>query len=165
MNDQDFLFAFLNEAAPPLADPFGTLEFAHSTTSSSDVFDLDYALTSTPIPNTSHLNNNPSLAYSLDSIISNSSFNSYSSSSNSLPQNSQQTRKRPRTFDVANDEDPRQSKRERNRIAAEKCRLKKVELIASLQRECSQLKAERERLVQDNERLLRALQQQQQRFF
>lgn len=41
-------------------------------------------------------------------------------------------------------------KRERNRLAAERCRARKLQLISSLQIECDALKAERESLVREN---------------
>ncbi len=48
-------------------------------------------------------------------------------------------------------------KRERNRLAAERCRQRRLDLISQLQLECDQLKREREQLLAENERLLRAL--------
>ena len=49
------------------------------------------------------------------------------------------------------------NKRERNRLAAERCRQRKADLIGTLQKECDELRLERERLLADNARLLRAL--------
>lgn len=48
-------------------------------------------------------------------------------------------------------------KRERNRQAAERCRARRVNLIANLQAECEQLKADRERLIRENRLLMEAL--------
>lgn len=44
-------------------------------------------------------------------------------------------------------------KRERNRLAAERCRARKVNMIDSLREECDKLKAERNSLIQENMRL------------
>lgn len=49
------------------------------------------------------------------------------------------------------------NKRERNRLAAERCRQRKADLIGTLQKECDGLRLERQRLLADNARLLRAL--------
>jgi len=49
------------------------------------------------------------------------------------------------------------SKREKNRLAAERCRQRKANLIESLQVECDQLRLEREKLLAENARLLQAL--------
>lgn len=53
--------------------------------------------------------------------------------------------------------DPVSRKRERNRLAAERCRQRKADLIGSLQKECEELKRQKERLLEENARLLRAL--------
>lgn len=53
--------------------------------------------------------------------------------------------------------DPVSRKRERNRLAAERCRQRKADLIGSLQKECEELRRQRERLLEENARLLRAL--------
>jgi hypothetical protein len=49
------------------------------------------------------------------------------------------------------------TKRERNRLAAERCRQKKTALIETLQQECDQLRAEKEKLLEENRKLLQAL--------
>jgi hypothetical protein len=48
-------------------------------------------------------------------------------------------------------------KRERNRLAAERCRAKRSNLISALQSEVAALRADRERLQQENKNLLDAL--------
>lgn len=48
-------------------------------------------------------------------------------------------------------------KRERNRLAAEKCRQKKQNLIETLQKECTELKSERDTLLAELQRLRAAL--------
>lgn len=48
-------------------------------------------------------------------------------------------------------------KREKNRLAAEKCRNKKFELISSLQQECDELRARQERILSENKILIDAL--------
>jgi hypothetical protein len=48
-------------------------------------------------------------------------------------------------------------KRERNRLAAEKCRQKKQTLIQALQRECTELKSERDVLLAELDRLKKAM--------
>ena len=49
------------------------------------------------------------------------------------------------------------TKRERNRLAAERCRQKKAALIETLQQECDQLRVEKEKLLEENRKLLEAL--------
>lgn len=58
---------------------------------------------------------------------------------------------------VTKDSSAPSCKRERNRLAAERCRQRKAQLIDSLQKECDELKAERERLLAENARLMQAL--------
>lgn len=53
--------------------------------------------------------------------------------------------------------DPAARRRERNRLAAERCRQRKTGLIESLQKECDDLRRQKEQLLKENERLLRAL--------
>lgn len=53
--------------------------------------------------------------------------------------------------------DPASRKRERNRLAAERCRQRKTDLIDTLQKECEELRVEREKLLLENAKLLRAL--------
>lgn len=45
-------------------------------------------------------------------------------------------------------------KRERNRLAAERCRARRVQLISALQAECDDLRVERDRLQRENKMLL-----------
>lgn len=53
--------------------------------------------------------------------------------------------------------DPAARRRERNRLAAERCRQRKTGLIETLQKECDDLRRQKEQLLKENERLLRAL--------
>ena len=53
--------------------------------------------------------------------------------------------------------DPVARKRERNRLAAERCRQRKTDLISTLQKECDDLRIERERLLAENARLMAVL--------
>jgi hypothetical protein len=53
--------------------------------------------------------------------------------------------------------DPAARRRERNRLAAERCRQRKTGRIESLQKECDDLRRQKEQLLKENERLLRAL--------
>ncbi len=57
----------------------------------------------------------------------------------------------------ANPGDPIAARRERNRKAAERCRARRMHLIADLQEECAKLRAERHSLIQENRKLLAAL--------
>lgn len=49
--------------------------------------------------------------------------------------------------------DKAQAKRERNRLAAERCRARKLNMISSLQEQCSRLRQERDQLMLENQRL------------
>lgn len=49
--------------------------------------------------------------------------------------------------------DKAQVKRERNRLAAERCRARKLNMISSLQEQCSRLRQERDQLMLENQRL------------
>lgn len=53
--------------------------------------------------------------------------------------------------------DPAARRRERNRLAAERCRQRKTGLIETLQKECDELRQQKDQLLRENERLLRAL--------
>ena len=53
--------------------------------------------------------------------------------------------------------DPASRRRERNRLAAERCRQRKTGLIETLQKECDELRRQKDQLLKENERLLRAL--------
>lgn len=58
---------------------------------------------------------------------------------------------------VIGEDDALSLRREKNRLAAERCRQKKTMLIETLQQECDELRLEKERLLMENARLLKAL--------
>lgn len=81
------------------------------------------------------------------------SFASTVSSDSSPSSSSLASRHRTGRIKTTSDDDTTRCKRERNRQAAERCRKRKADLIASLQSDCDQLRQEKDALVVENKRL------------